>query len=553
MVTEKSLRTLEKYFEKPTRLKTWSGIPVKDVYTPDDIEATEYQKDLGDPGQFPYTRGIMPGMYRGRLWSIRELTGASSPRETNKRLKYLLLEGETGLAPIGDVTGNLGIDSDHPRARGAVGMQGVPMCSLRDMEILMDGIPLDQVSVSLLLPTPAYAFYIALVQSQGLDLSKLRGTMPCKGINAPLAGTLPEYLDRESYPVGIWLRLTTDTLLFLQKNLPRFYALNIGPEGLRESGATPAQEIAIDFCIALAHVKDTIRRGATADEILPKVTFTHRCGIDIFEEAAKFRAARRVWARLLREEFGTEDPRSLTYKVHVVTMGTPLVRQQPLNNIIRVAYEALAAILGGVQSMHTMSYDEPLSLPTEESSRIAVRTQQILCYETGVVNVADPLGGSYYVEWLTNKLEEEIIQLVDELKDDIVPAIESGRLIRQFEGQASEYQREVESGERVVVGANRFITAEQEDREIKVHEVNEEAVREHMDNLKELRRTRDNRKVRKCLEQVREVAEDSDENLYPAMIEAAKTYCTVWEVSGVIRMAYGLEYDVFGMLEYPFK
>jgi methylmalonyl-CoA mutase N-terminal domain/subunit len=352
--------------------------------------------------------------------------------------------------------------------------------------------------------------------------------------------------------MDLGLRVSADTLLFCAKNYPRVYAMSIGAAATRESGTTAAQEIGLDFCAVRKYMQEAVRRGANIDEIAPRISFTHRCAIDIFEEAAKFRAARRVWAKMLKEEFGAKDPRSLTYKVHIVTRGSDLTRQQPENNIIRVAYQALAAILGGVQSMHTDSFDEPLCLPTDESHRIAVRTQQILAYETGVINVADPLGGSYYVESLTNELEKEIIKVMDEWKEDVLEAAESGRLFARIYDQATQFQKEVESTERTLVGVNKFTIAEEAETPTRVHRANREAIREHLENVEELRRTRDNGKVKESLENLRHVAERKEENIAPAVMEAVRSYATLGEIMGAIRVAYGYPYDPFKMLEYPF-
>jgi len=542
---EKRSELMERYFEKPTRLKTWSGVPVKEIYGPEDVQGMDYAKDIGDAGEFPYTRGIHPNMYRGRLWSVRELMGMSSPRKTNERLRFLLEMGETALDPISDAPTMEWIDSDHPRAEGEVGVEGVPLSSLRDMEILLHDIPLDQASVTISsYQTINDCFYLALAEKQGIPFSNLRATFMGGGVYGRFEGFY-------ACPIDVAARLGVDSILFCAP-YPRIYPVNIGPEGLKELCATPGQEIGIDFCLGRYYIKEALRRGAHIDEIAPRISYTHRVGIDILEEVAKFRAARRVWAKMLKDEFGTENRRSITYKVHAVTRGSDLTRQQPEVNIIRVAYQALAAVLGGVQSLHTISLDEPLGVPTEEAHRIAVRTQQVLCYETGVVNVVDPLGGSYYVESLTNTIEEDIWKVIEEYKDDIVEAVGSGRLIEKLHSQSHEFQKEVESGERTWIGVNKFTIPGEEERATRIQEVDEEAVEEHLRNLKELKRTRDNRKVKECLEEVRKVAANEDENLYPAIIEASKAYATLGEIAGVIKMGYGYDYDRFGELDYPF-
>ncbi|MFC1859501.1 methylmalonyl-CoA mutase family protein [Thermodesulfobacteriota bacterium] len=546
MATEISIA--ERYFEKPKRLRTASGYDLKEIYEPEDIKGTEYSRDIGRAGEYPYTRGIFSDMYRGRMWSLREICGYTSPAETNRRIKYLLSEGESALNVIPDLPTQNGIDSDHPRALGGVGVQGTPWSSMQDMEIMMEGVPFEEVSMTMsVYIMPIFVFYLAAAEKAGASIKNIRGTILNDALSFPLAR-----FNHESMPQDVAVRMTTDAILFCDQFAPRFYPLNVGAEGLRESGATAAQEIAFDFCLARHYIMNALKRGADIDRVARKVTFTHRCGVDIFEEAAKFRAARRVWARMMKEEFGAKDPRAMTYKVHVVTKGSDLIPQQPENNIVRIAYQALSSILGGVQSLHTTSYDEPICLPTEESQRIAVRTQQILAYETGVVNVADPLGGSYYVEHLTNKLDEEITKTIDELKDNIAQYAWEGKLLKMMYENAAKEQKEVESGEKIVVGLNKFIVPGEVEKEINLHEISQDDVNEHLSNLRTLRESRDTERVRITIEEVRKAAETRDKNTIPHIIEAAKAYATLGEIMGAIRMAYGHPYDAFGDLEYPF-
>lgn len=546
---EKKATIAERYFEKPKWLKTASGLPVKEVYAPEDIKGQDYNRDIGEPGKFPFTRGIFADMYRGRLWSLREICGYDSPRATNQRLQYLLGEGESALNVIFDQPTQNFIDSDHPLARGDLGIEGVPISSLRDMEIMMEGIPIDQVSLTMSSENPIiYFMYLGAAERQGIPLSRVRATI----LNDPV-GHICARNFIGSCPVDLALRLCADTMVFSAKNVPRAYTVSAGAAASRESGATAAQEIAWDFCAARAYLKEAMRRGANIDEIAPRIAFTHRCGIDIFEEAAKFRAARKVWAKMLREDLGARDPRSLTYKVHVVTKGSDLIPQQPENNIIRIAYQALAAVLGGVQSMHTTSFDEPICLPTEESVRLAIRTQQILCYETGVANVVDPLGGSYYVENLTSELEKEMTRIIEEHQEDILDFVWSGRMFRLLQEQAYRLQREVESGERIVVGVNKFTIPEEEERPVKLHQADKEAVEEHLKNLQELRKTRDTKRLRESLENLRQVAVKKEENVCPAILETVRAYATLGEIMGAVRLGYHYSYDPFKMLEYPFK
>jgi methylmalonyl-CoA mutase N-terminal domain/subunit len=546
---EKKISTLERYFEKPKRLKTWSGIPVKETYTPEDISHLELARDIGEPGAFPFTRGIFRDMYRGRLWSVREICGYDDPQATNKRLKHLIAEGESALNVITDAPTYCGLDSDHPLAEGNVGLTGVPLCSLRDTEIMMEGIPIDGVSMTLSVYTPVVLFlYLGAAEKQGVSLSRVRGTM----LNDTLSQSLVRYYD-QAWPQDLGVRVVADCLIYCNKNVPLFYPLCVGSEGLRESGATAAQEIAFDFCITRHYLKEVAKRGGNINEIARRVSFTHRVGIDIFEEVAKFRAARRLWTQIMRDDLGAEEPRALTYKVHAVTKGSDLFSLQPECNIIRIAYQALAAILGGVQSMHTTSYDEPICLPTGKSAQLALRTQQILAYETGVVNVADPLGGSYYVEYLTDRLYQEMRQIVDEWKEDITEAIKSERLMNLLLGQAYQFQREVEAKERLVVGVNTFVVEEEERPEQgKLHQPSWEVIKKQIESVKELRRTRDTRKVAKAVEALRKVAEKKEENLVPVAMEAVRNYATLGEILGAIRLAYGDTYDPFNELQYPF-
>lgn len=543
---EKKTTIAESYFEKPTWLKTWSGLPVKEVYTPEDVEGIDYVRDMGEPGEYPFTRGIYKDMYRGRLWSRRELCGFASPKATNARMKYQIDQGATGFNFIGDLPTQYGIDSDHPLAYGALGVEGVPICSIKDMETVTEGIPLEEVSLNIsnYLP-PVLAFYVATAQERGCDLSKLRGTFLG---DASFGQILVRYLP---VPLDVAERMVVDCILYCAEKTPRYIPINIGPHALRESGTTAPQDIAFDFCIARYWIKKVSERGVSVDDFARNITFSHRVGIDIFEEAAKYRAARKVWAKMLKEEFGAKDPRTMRYRVHAQTLGVCLQRPQAINNIIRTTCQALAAILGGAQSVDVMSFDEPLGLPTEESQRIALRVQQVICYETNVVNTVDPLGGSYYMEWLTGELEKKIIEIMDEWKDKIREATVSGELIRFIFGEAYRYQKEIESGERTVVGVNRF-TIEEEPGKVQVFELPGEEVRQHLENVKEFKRTRDTKKVAQALEGLRKVAQSKEGDTFSSMVEAAKAGATLEEMMGVMRMSFGHDYDPYGKRKYPF-
>nr|HID57629.1 methylmalonyl-CoA mutase [Desulfobacterales bacterium] len=549
---EKTLKTDERFFEKASRHVTWSNIPVREKYGPDDVKGLTYKEDINDPGSFPYTRGIFPDMYRGRLWSMRELCGYGSPAATNQRLKYLIGEGESALNVIGDLPTQYGIDSDHPCAEGEVGLEGVPVDSVRDMEIMIEGINLEATSFNLSnYLSPFMALYLAAAERKGSEISKLRGTF----LNDTLVYILTLYYPNTVLPFEIGRRMTVDTIIYCLEHVPRYYTITQGSEGLRESGATAAQEIAFDFCIARYWLNAILERGEgriRIEDIAPRFGFTHRVGIDIFEEACKFRAARRLWAKMLKEEFGTTDRRSCTYKVHTPTLGSQLQRPQVINNIVRIAYQTLAAVLGGVQSIHTMGYDEPVALPTEETHRLALRTQQILCYETGVVNVADPLGGSYYVESLTDELYKQMKTIMDEYKYTIADQILNGDLMRLLQNQAYEFQKEVESGERPIVGVNCFTISEEEETGEKAYRIPEQEVDEHLKNLKEFKRTRDQKRVAKSLERLIRAGEDEKENLFEHVLEAARNEATLGEMVGAIRMGYGAPYDPFDEIKYPF-
>jgi len=549
---EEKSRLDDKFFASASRHMTWCNIPVKAKYTPEDIRHQDYKKDIGDSGEFPYTRGIFPEMYRTRLWTMRNLSGFDSPQKTNERMKLQMDEGATALNLIGDIPAQTGIDSDHPMALGDVGLEGVPLCSIQDWEICMDGIDMEKVSLNFSnYIAPLLAAMIAYAEEKGYDPKELRGTF----LNDTLAYLLTNYYPKMMDPFDVGRRMTIDTVLYCLNYAPRIYTLSTGPEGLREHGATAMQEIAFDFSIARYWFKEILKKGkgkVHIDQIAPKMGFTSRVGLDIFEEACKYRAARRVWAKMLRDEFGTENPRSCTYKVYALTMGSQLQGRQVMNNLIRETCQTLAAVLGGVQGIHTMGYDEPLCLPTEESLRLAFRTQQIICYETGVVNVADPLGGSYYVEWLTDKLEKEIVSIMDEYKDTIADKIISGELFQVLRVGAYNLQKEVEEGERPIVGLNCFEVREAEERQAQIHRADSTAVAEHLQNLKDLKRTRNQSEAGKSIEKLINTTEDRDANIFPALLEAAHARATVGEMMGAIRMGYGASYDPFGQIEYPF-
>ncbi len=544
---------MDAYYERPSGLNTWSGLPLKDFYGPGELSSFDYTKSLGDPGEFPYTRGIHRNMFRGRYWTRREVTGYGTPEETNERLRFLIEHGSSGLNVIPDNPSIMGLDSDHPRAEGEVGVQGVPMCCLEDIELLMKGIPLDRVSMSLIVSstqTPVtLAQYVALAQNQGLDPSDLAGTTQNDPIHCRYAGF------RISSPTHLALKTGVDVIEYCSLNMPRWYPINVNLYDLREQGLSAPEEIAFGFSVALLYVQGALDRGLEIDTFAPRFAFYCSAHIDLFEEIAKLRAARRIWARIMKERFGAKSPASLKFKFGVHTAGCSLVPQQPVNNIVRVAYEALAAVLAGVQSLHCCSYDEPIALPTEESVKLAIRTQQILAYETGVARVADPLGGSYYIESLTEQMEGEITAIMEEIERQggMRKALDSGWVDRRIDEAALRYQEEVETGARTVVGLNRFREKEEKTSVAKVHRVLEASGEKQRARIRRMKESRDSQKVKEALLALKSRAETGEqENLIPAMIEAARCRATLSEVLGTVRQVMGEAYDPLGVWTHPF-
>lgn len=546
-------RLTEAYFEKLKKTETWSGFPVKEVYAPDDVRRISYRRDIGDPGQFPYTRGIYRDMYRGRYWTRREVCGYGTTADTNERLKFHIEEGASGLSVIPDVPSQLGIDGDHPQAMDEVGLQGAPLTSLRDMEDLVAGIPLDKITMSFnesACSCPVtLAQYIIAAEKQGVEMAKLRGTMQNDPLHARYCGYRP------NNPIDLSIRTSTDIIEYCTRNMPLWTSGNVNLYDWREMGINAPQEIAFGFSVAMAYIDGALRRGLDIDEFAPRRAFYCSAHIDFFEEIAKLRAARRMWARIMKERYGAKDPRSLMFRFGVHTAGCSLFPQQPLNNIVRIAYEALTAVLGGVQSLHCCSYDEPIALPAEEANRIAIRTQQILAYETGVANVTDPLGGSYFVESLTNKIEDEAVRIMGEIEKagGALEAMRTGWFDQEVEKAAVKYQREIDSGERIIVGVNAFTIEREKETPGGVHRVDPQSQRIQLDNLSELKETRDNRKVREALATLRKEAERGEQvNLMPAIMQAVSAYATRGEIMGTIRQVYGYSYDPLGVIKSPF-
>ena len=512
-----------------------SGRSVEPVYTPVDLIET-LGGDGKLPGQFPYTRGIHPTMYRGKLWTMRQFAGFGTAVDTNHRYKFLLDHGQTGLSVAFDFPTLMGYDSDHARSEGEVGKCGVAISSLADMETLFDGIPLDQVSTSMTINGPAamlFCFYVAAAEKQGVDIAKLQGTVQ--------NDMLKEYQAQHAwiYPVDRALKIIVDMFEWGSRHTPRWNTISISGYHIREAGATATQELAFTLANGFSYIEHGVARGLPVDSFAPRLSFFWDVHNDFFEEIAKMRAARRIWARHLRHRYGATDERSWKMRFHCQTAGVSLTAQQPLNNVSRVAYQALAAVLGGAQSLHTNALDETLALPTEESVRVALRTQQILAYETGVANVADPLGGSYYVESLTDTMEREAEGLFAEIdaQGGVVAAIENGWFQRQIATSASRFQDEVDSGRRLVVGVNAFDEAETA-RPLEILKIGEEADRTQRDRLTELRATRDNAKVERSLAELHRAGSE-DRNVIPAMLDCARAYATLYEIRHALERVYG--------------
>ncbi len=500
-----------------------------------------YRERLGRPGSYPFTRGVYPRMYLDRLWTMRQYAGFGSAEETNARFRYLLERGQTGLSVAFDLPTQLGLDPDHPLAVGEVGRVGVSIATLDDMRRLFDQIPLDRVTTSMTINAPAMlllAMYLLVAEEQGVGWDKVGGTIQ--------NDILKEYIARGTYifPPEPSMRLVTDIFEFASREVPRWNTISISGYHIREAGATAAQEIAFTLANAKAYVRAALERRLELDRFAPRLSFFFAAHNDIFEEAAKFRAARRMWARIMKEEFGAENPKSWMLRFHTQTGGSTLTAQQPLNNIVRVAYQALAAVLGGTQSLHTNAYDEALGLPTEESALIALRTQQILAYESGITRAIDAAGGSFYLEHLTDALEEEATDIIEQIEalGGAVRAIEAGHVQREIEESAWRYQREIEEGERVIVGLNRFTS--EEETPVPVMKVDPEVDRRRAEEVRRYRATRDASATEAALTALRGAAR-GEENLFPYVLEAFRKKATLGEVTGALREVWG-EYQPGG-------
>ncbi|MEM1537726.1 MAG: methylmalonyl-CoA mutase family protein [Candidatus Nezhaarchaeales archaeon] len=531
---EKVLKLLNKAPERKKEFTTLSGIPVKRLYTPIDVKA-EYLRDLGFPGEYPYTRGIYPTMYRGRIWTMRQYAGYGTAEETNQRFKFLLKEGQTGLSVAFDLPTQLGYDPDHPLSAGEVGRVGVSIATLRDMEALFNGIPLDKVTTSMTInatcPT-VLAMYVAVAEKQGIPPKALGGTVQ--------NDILKEYVARGNYiyPPEPSMKLVVDVIEYCVKEMPRWNPISVSGYHMREAGATAVQEVAFTLSSGIAYVEACIKRGLDVDSFAPRISFFFGAHNDLFEEVCKFRAARRLWARIMKERFDAKNPDSCRLRFHVQTDGVTLTAQQPLNNIVRVTLQALAATLGGAQSVHTNSFDEALCLPTEEAVRVALRTQQIIAFESNVTNTVDPLGGSYYVEWLTDEIEsraESYIKRIDSM-GGMVKAVENGYVQREIADSAYKYQKAVENNELVVVGVNAFTIEEKPP--LKLLRVRPEVEEAQRMRLAKVKAERDQQRVKSALLKLSEAAR-SDENVMAAVLECVKAYVTLQEISDALREVYG--------------
>src|SRR6056297_1655359 len=528
--------TLDRFGERKEEFETdTGGQRVDRLYTPDDVSDLDYDEDLGFPGEDPYTRGVYPTMYRGRLWTMRQYAGMGTAEETNERFNYLLDEGQTGLSMAFDLPTQMGYDSDAAMAEGEVGKSGVAIDSLDDMETVFDGIPLDEVSTSMTINAPAsvlLAMYIAVGDKQGVDREELRGTIQ--------NDILKEYIARNTYifPPEPSMRVITDIFEFCAAETPKFNTISISGYHIREAGSTAAQEIAFTLGDGIEYVEAAIDAGLDVDEFAPQLSFFFNAHNNVFEEVAKFRAARRMWATIMEERFGAENPKSKQLKFHTQTGGSTLTAQQVENNVVRVGYQALAAVLGGTQSLHTNGKDEALALPTEESVRTALRTQQILAHESGAADTIDPLAGSYYVEDLTDGIEEEAFEIIEEVDDrgGMLDCVKNQWVQKQIQDVAYERQREIEEQERVIVGVNEFEV--DEEPEVDIQEVTEEEEQKQIDRLNAVKGDRDDEAVDAALDALRSAAE-GDENLLPYIIDAVKAYATVQEISDVLRDEFG--------------
>ena len=528
-------KSLEKSGERRESFETLSGLETDRIYTPEHVADLDYARDLGFPGEYPFTRGIQPTMYRARPWTIRQYAGFGTPEATNERFKFLLSQGQPGLSVAFDLPTQMGLDSDDERAAGEVGQVGVAIDSLADMETVFDGIPLDRVSTSMTINAPApilAAMYVAVADKQGVPHDKVSGTTQ--------NDVLKEYVARGTfiYPPKPSLRLAADLIAWCATDAPRFNAISLSGYHMREAGSTAVQEIAFSFANAIAYIDAVTERGIDVDTFAPRLSWIFNTHINFFEEIAKYRALRRLWARIMKERFGASDPRSMMLRTHTQTGGSTLTAQQPENNIVRAAVQALAAALGGVQSMALSCYDEALAIPTEKAQKIAVRTQQIIAEEIGVADTVDPMAGSYYLEWLTDELERRAVEEMEKIEKlgGAVEAIDSGYYQKAILDEAYQWEQDVNSGERVVVGVNKY--RDDDEPEPDYFRVDQTLADRQREKLERLRSERDSERANAALAQLRTAAE-GNENMMPVIIEAVHAYCTLGEICGAMKGVFG--------------
>ncbi|MBS1552280.1 MAG: methylmalonyl-CoA mutase family protein [Bacteroidetes bacterium] len=536
--------TADKVKTNGMKFTSLSGRELDICYTPEDVKETNYYNEIGYPGEYPYTRGIHHNMYRGKLWTMRQFAGFGTPEDTNQRFKYLLAHGQTGLSTAFDMPTLMGWDADAPISEGEVGICGVAISSLQDMEILFDGIPLDKVSTSMTINSPAimvYAFYLGVAEKQGVPFSKLNGTLQ--------NDILKEYIAQKEYiyPPKASMRIITDMIEYSTNEVPNFNPVSVSGYHIREAGSTAAQELAFTLADGFAYIEACIERGMDVDSFAPRISHFFNSHLDFFEEIAKFRAARRIYAKRMKNKYGAKNPKSWTLRFHTQTAGCSLTAQQPENNIVRTAIEALAGVLGGTQSLHTNSMDETLALPSDKAVKIALRTQQIIAYEHGVINVADPLGGSYYVEKLTDDIEAEAERYFDliDSQGGVIPCIENGFFQREIADAAYKYQLELDKKEKIVVGVNEFVE-ENEKIDIPILQISKEVEEKQVKRLKELKASRNQEDVKNCLKDLNKAAVDG-KNLMPVVLDCARKYVTLGEMCGELKEVFGVyeEQSVF--------
>jgi methylmalonyl-CoA mutase N-terminal domain/subunit len=535
---ERLQASIRKFPERPVRFTTLSDMEVPLLCTPDDLETVgfDFERDLGFPGEYPYTRGVQYSMYRGKLWTMRQFAGFSSPTETNRRFKLLLEQGQTGLSTAFDMPTLMGYDCDSPKAKGEVGKCGVSVSTLQDMEELFEGIPLGDVTTSMTINGPAIvilAMYYAMAEKRGVPKEKVKGTLQ--------NDILKEYIAQKEwlFPIGPAVKCVVDTIEYGTQHYPNWNTVSISGYHIREAGATAVQELAFTLADGMAYVEESVKRGMDIDEFAPRLSFFFDVHNDFFEEIAKFRAARRIWARMMKERYGAKSPKSWMLRTHAQTAGVSLTAQQPMNNVVRVAVQAMAGVLGGVNSLHTNSMDETLALPTDESVMVALRTQQIIAEESGIANYADPLGGSYLVEYLTNKVESEALAYIKKIDEmgGMIRAVENGYPQAEIGNSAYHFQRQLEKKEKIMVGVNRY-QVEEKKRALDTLYIDRAVEKRQADKLLEIKKKRDSSRVVATLAGVRTAAEKG-ENLMPSIIEAVKVYATLQEVCDTLRGVFG--------------